>query len=508
VAESFLPWPHLVSLWAPDFFGNPTTGNYWGPGDYTHSALYSGLAVLILGFLAWRRIRQRKEVLFFALLLLISLALVLPTPLATVWRPGKIFGQGAIAMTRILFLVNFALAGLAACGFDFLVRSKNTVKGLLWTAGPILGLVIIFGKTLGEYQGWLPKEAGISLINLRVGMRNLFLPALVTFGTIVLLFLTILGGKLVRRAALGLIFLLTVGELFRFGWKYTPFVPSNLVFPETPVIRFLKSQPGIFRMEGGDAVPMNMLAAYGLSSFSAYDPMYPLRQAQFLALIDGGSPDSPKPRYGQISHYDSPLFDLANICYVLVVKRDNLERPDPQGNSINWRFKLAKFKPVFEDRSVVVLENSNCLPRAFLARHYIVEKTEKRMAERLQEKEFNPRRTVILEKDPGIALTGEIETEEVVKQTTWGPNKQELLVTVKRPALLFVSESDYPGWEAEIDGGKTEIFRADFAFRSVLVPAGEHKISFVYRPISFRTGLLVSGASLLFLLLAILRRLL
>jgi hypothetical protein len=508
VAESFLPWPHLVSLWAPDFFGNPTTGNYWGPGDYTHSALYSGLAVLILSFLAWKRIRQRKEVLFFTLLLLISLALVLPTSLATIWRPGEILGQGAIAMTRILFLVNFALAGLAACGFDFLVKGKNTVKGLLWTAVPILGLVIIFGKTLGEYQGWLPREAGISLINLRVGMRNLFLPALVTFGTIVLLFLTILGGKSVRRAALGLIFLLTVGELFRFGWKYTPFVPSNLVFPETPVIRFLKSQPGIFRVEGGDVVPMNMFAAYGLSSFSAYDPMYPLRQAQFLTLIDSGSLDSSKSRYGQISHYDSPLFDLANICYILAVKRDNLERPDPQGNSMNWRFKLPKFKSVFEDRSVMVLENSNCLPRAFLARHYLVERTDKQIVERLQAKEFAPGRTVILEKDPGVVLAGEIGAEETVEQTVFGPNRQEFLVMVKKPALLLVSESDYPGWEAEIDGRKTEIFRADFAFRSVLVPAGEHKVSFEYRPASFRTGLLVSGASLLFLLLAILRRLL
>ena len=509
VNQSFLPWVHLIAFLAPDFFGHPVTGNFWGAGDYTHSALYSGLVTLILACLILRRVKKTKETFFLVALLTLALLLVLPIPLAAWWQRLNFFGQGAMAATRALFLINFSLAGLAAYSFDFLRKGKMSLKDWRWGWLPVFALIIIFGKTFfSVYQRGLPLGAGVTLINWRVGMRNLILPGAVAFFTSGLLAFAILGRPLVRKAALGLLFILAVVELFRFGWKYTPFTPSNLVFPETPAIEFLKRQPGIFRVEGGDVVPMNMLVAYGLSSFSAYDPMYPRRQAQFLAIIEGGTPNHPKPRYGQISRYDSPLFDLSNICYVLAVKRDNLERATPQGNSMNWQFKLPKFEAVFEDGSVKVLKNNYCLPRAFLVRHYVVEKAEERIAERLQEESFNPQKTVVLEKELGVTLVGEIEAGETVKQTAVESNKQEFLVTVKKPALLFVSENDYPGWEAEIDGRKTEIFRTDFAFRSVLIPEGEHKVGFSYRPISFRLGALVSGASCLFLILIGLRRLL
>ena len=58
--------------------------------------------------------------------------------------------------------------------------------------------------------------------------------------------------------------------------------------------------------------------------------------------------------------------------------------------------------------------------------------------------------------------------------------------------MLFLADLAYPGWKAYVDGQETQIYRADYLFRSVFVPAGTHSVEFVYRPRSFRLGLLIT----------------
>ena len=64
------------------------------------------------------------------------------------------------------------------------------------------------------------------------------------------------------------------------------------------------------------------------------------------------------------------------------------------------------------------------------------------------------------------------------------------------PALLVLSDAYYPGWQATVDGIDTPIYAANFLFRGVFVPPGEHQVTFVYRPQSWRRGLWISLAGL------------
>ena len=52
------------------------------------------------------------------------------------------------------------------------------------------------------------------------------------------------------------------------------------------------------------------------------------------------------------------------------------------------------------------------------------------------------------------------------------------------PGVLVVSETDYPGWSATVDGKPAPLLRADYAFRGVALSAGPHRIErrFVSRP--------------------------
>jgi len=70
--------------------------------------------------------------------------------------------------------------------------------------------------------------------------------------------------------------------------------------------------------------------------------------------------------------------------------------------------------------------------------------------------------------------------------------------------LLVLRDSWYPDWMAVIDGKKTPVLRINGCFRGVIVPAGEHTVRFVYRPIliyiaglvSFLASILVTFISL------------
>jgi uncharacterized membrane protein YfhO len=54
----------------------------------------------------------------------------------------------------------------------------------------------------------------------------------------------------------------------------------------------------------------------------------------------------------------------------------------------------------------------------------------------------------------------------------------------------------YPGWAATVDGAAAPIYRTNYAFRGVSVPAGEHTVDFRYRPASVRYGAYASMTSI------------
>lgn len=69
-----------------------------------------------------------------------------------------------------------------------------------------------------------------------------------------------------------------------------------------------------------------------------------------------------------------------------------------------------------------------------------------------------------------------------------------ITMTVDAPgdSALVVLDSYNPDWQVRVDGRPTELFRANYFFRGVCVPAGRHEVSMVYRPRGFSAGLWVA----------------
>ncbi|KKR85025.1 MAG: hypothetical protein UU32_C0042G0008 [Candidatus Woesebacteria bacterium GW2011_GWB1_41_10] len=324
---AFLPWRKFVTFLAPDFYGNHATGNYWGPQDYTSNTGFVGVVAFSLALFVLHQIRKSKEVLFGVLLVVFALVLAFPTPVSIfLWKSG-IFGLNAASAHRSLILWNLAIAILAGFGFD---KIKN--KYLLVTP-----LIILAGFGIYAFK-----------IHQIVGLRNLILPSLVLVSMAFIVF--------ILPKIKYLIIPLAILELFYFSWKFTPFSPRELIFPETPVITFLKSREKPSRVVADRVIPINFLMNYGIETLEGYDAVYPRNISEYIAKINGsfGSFNSIR-RYGIIDNYESPLLDSANVKY-LVIKAEDVDK----------YLKNGKFKIAFKDKSVVVLENKNARSEVFV----------------------------------------------------------------------------------------------------------------------------------------------
>ncbi|MEK6818994.1 MAG: YfhO family protein, partial [Nanoarchaeota archaeon] len=294
---------------------------------------------------------------------------------------------------------------------------------------------------------------------LVVGLRNLILPIALIFATSC--FLLIVRINFFRNLAASLLFLFLVFDLFRFGHKYMTFTKESLVFPKTPVIDFLirrLESEGPFRVEGGDVIPMNMLAPFGIETMEGYDAYYSLEYAKFLSKINSGDPTQPLGRYGEIKKYDSEFIDIGNVKYILALKRDKIAVPSPNGIP-DYIFDLEKLSPVFEDGTVVVFENKNAKERAFFE-----------------------------------SGTGNIQFIE------YQSNYKKLTVNAREDSNIVLSETYYPGWKAFVDGVETDIYLSKDVYKSVALSEGEHIVEFIYDPESFKIGKWVSFATLLTLI--------
>jgi hypothetical protein len=140
---------------------------------------------------------------------------------------------------------------------------------------------------------------------------------------------------------------------------------------------------------------------------------------------------------------------------------------------------------------VKIYENRAVLPRAWVVHRAEIVTDAGTAIARLRDVAFDPTETVLL--GAGTALDGTGRGQARI--TRYEPEAVTIEVTTDAPGYLVLTDTDYPGWEATVDGEATPIERANLVFRAVPVDPGHHTVEFHFRPASFRLGLWVSLAT-------------
>jgi len=181
-----------------------------------------------------------------------------------------------------------------------------------------------------------------------------------------------------------------------------------------------------------------------------------------------------------------------------------------------------KFRRVYRDGGVAVLENGEAFPRAYVVPEAIARRSraEESALPRLALRPFDATRQVILEDGPfdGLPLVEQPAAWEV------GVGGQDRLAPDPRPrdpyprvidlstdrvrvetpdgpgGYLVLADAYHRGWRARVDGAETPVYLANFLFRAIRLPPGPHTVDFVFDPLSLRVGRAITLATLGFAL--------
>lgn len=402
-----------------------------------------------------------------------------------------------------LFWENTAYMGILPLVFllvTLVARNKRPWEWALIFLG-VVSLLLALGRSSPLYfVHTLPV-----FNNFRVSSRFLLLTTLAVAGLagsgIDRVFNQISGKRLgiLARAFPVLVLLLAIGDLGRFVWSYHALVPVQeaLASPETS--EYIRPGERIY-------TDLDYLSiwkkAYLEKGWQESAPFLYLRNSLYgnVSFIFGRSNIRPlaglATRRQELYEKNSlQMLDASSVEYVISPSRledDDLELVK------TIESQQEDLPPLF------VYKNLDSLERMRFVSSYVVRTSLDEAVLVVEAGNFPFASTVVLEKEPG----GEFEELREAEITVVADEDQHLVMrtTTDGRAILVVSDSYYPAWEARIDGVETEIIPVNINQRAIVVPAGEHEVEMLYVPRMFYRGLWVSlGSLVVFILVVILK---
>jgi len=468
----FLPIQNLAQIIAPDFFGNPTTYNYWGIWNYAEFVAFIGIVPLTFSIFAF--LSKEKNAIFFLFLAIFSLGLAISNPISKIPYVFNFPLISSMQPSRIIYLFVFALTVCAAFGIDSFLKKWQKGKVLLSILLILVPLILLFSFSL-LFKDSFPKVANLQAS--RIALRNLIFP-LMTLGA--LMFVILLYRLRLPKVVLVIfIFALTLTELFRFGYKFTPFSKLSWIFPQTQITKYLSSQQKPFRIMTTDRRIFNgnTPSAYQIEAVHGYDPLY-LKDYAKLVTAWQSSSVAEAGSFNRIvtpEKYDSKITDFINVRYIITfdeISRTGLEK-------------------VFQEGETKIFKNDNVLPRAFFVKEVIKVENQNQELSKLISPDFDL-------KTSAVSTDFEFPKQQINADATfidYSDQSFKLKTSSNNQAPLVLSNVFYPGWQAFIDGQKTEVKKVNFMFQSILVPKGQHQVEFKFQPQSFYNGLYISVAA-------------
>ncbi len=517
-----LPSEHLLTFLMPDFFGDGVRVAYWGRWYWWEFCGYVGVLALVLAFVGVffpfsdaLMLRLSGARLFFTFLSIIALILSLGRYLSCypfIYRllPGLTLFRGP---SRALVLWTLSIALLAGFGIDRLRRNGEKADAflrqlVLWlTAFSVISMVLfvlfssggkgenIFWKLvtghflmLGSEDERLTHIDGLHpqflQASFQVSQESLFrFVLLLTFCSTWLW----LGRHPVRESRWVLLgVLLVFFDLATEGSKYVKGTDAQRALWDKSLVAFLKEQEEPFRVWNlHPEISDNGGMAHKVAMIGGFDPFVANRFAEYVNFNEGRPLKEPLLIADFTKH--TKLLDLLNAKFVLTEPKANFNDP--------------KLKPVFEDEKVKVWENIASLPRVWIAQEFKVVRDKKRLLKTLRREDFDPHRTVLLERSPPswwLSVKGKEKAEgkkekPLCRILRYEPERVEVLVKVKKASVLVLADAYAKGWKAWLNGKSIPFYRANYLMRAVFLPKGEQTVTFTYEPAGFRWGAFVSG---------------
>jgi len=496
-----LPPEELLNTYLPQFTG--ILDRYWGRNGIHFHSEYMGAVVLMLAGigLGWSGSRGGRRFTWFWLgTLVVALLWAMGgyTPfyhLVYAVVPGTKFFR---APSTMLYVASFAVAVLAACGMERVIRAEVRRRYLVgWLV--FGGVLAVIGMTGGltnlaagiaapERSDWVFANAN----EVAVGAVRSFAFVAVAVAIV----WAVVSHRLPVTVGAGLLVASVAADLWsieRRYWLFSP--PASKLYASDPAIEYVKQRPQPARVIAlplsGDVAPgdpylrpggqANGLMSHDIRTVLGYHGNQPGRYDDLLGLEDGGR-----------SIVNPNFWALTNARYWLT-NVDSL--PIPGVRRVVGPVRNAAGTTVY----LFELPGEN--PIAWLA-PVIVKAPDDQVLSTVLDPRFDLRRAALFDPAVGVsgrtvaALPAPLETR--VRVTRYEPGRLTLALDAPAPAgsALVVSENYYPGWHATIDGRPATVGRADYVLTGVELPAGARTVELTFDSAPYHTGKAVTLVAL------------
>ncbi len=463
----------FVSSFAPNAFGNSRWGHYWGASNNNEDGTgFVGGAALLAALLAFAPARRRfpQERLFLGLAVVSFLVSVRVPGIPQILAAVPVLNQSISLHRRLLLVLAFSLAYLAACTVERWLAQEAPRRWLTAACALVLlGLVT---------WGYLLSPERLELLGLRRFWMGAQLAAIAAIGATL-----IVSSR--RTRTVWMFSGLAILELLIFHRPANPSLPRSAFYPVTPVLSFLQDnlQDNLqenaegYRVAGlGDRLLPNSASIYGLADIRISSPFKPFSYVQALA------PVAPAIRSTEniLVKAEHPLYQLLAVRYVI--------GPPKMKSGPGWR-------AVFRDATARVFERKQVLPRFFLPDSTVAIRT-------------GWRRWIAA--NPDFAVRSLVATSPghpaLWTATRPGESTLEILEMERaRAAVRVLLAEDRPlassvyqdgGWTLLLDGRPHPLTLSNGPFLASWLPAGEHRVELVYRAPGFLPGLLIAAIAI------------
>ncbi|MFN2253137.1 MAG: YfhO family protein [Candidatus Promineifilaceae bacterium] len=481
ILDSRWPAGQLITLIAPDFYGNPATEvHYWGAINYAEVTVYFGVVALLLALSAVFVAREKRFLLTSLLLMAFVLAIALGTPAARALTLAP--GSQYLALRRTIILIPFLGAWLAAAGLDGWLQSDISWRRALSAVSLSLLIMAIIVLVTTRYVGQ------DFIDNRDTAVKELWRAA-VLLGVAVFLLLAIRKKPLIAGS---LLLLLALGEVLQWAYDFNPITSIDYLYPDNAVTQYLSQEPEPFRvlpLQAGKTVfGPNILSIFAIEDITGYSSLIKGDYAALLRAMDDEIEIGwmrGNENMLMMSHFH-PLAGMLNVKYVLAAEalpeQPNLEL-------------------VQQLDGVWIYKNTAAGERAFLVRD-VQEVPEESVLPTLLSADFDWRqRALVTEALPADEQSqlrdGAAGTSGSVQITRYEAEDIAISVDTPDPAFLVLADAYYPGWQALLDGRSVPIYETNDVLRGVYVPEGSHEIMFQFRPRTLQIGIFLLLAGLL-----------
>jgi hypothetical protein len=497
----------LFTFLVPSYFGfghreyeGQSLSTYWGQKESEDSPPYMGIIVFGLALIGFFAFRHKPFVQFLFVLsifaTILSFGKNLPILYDLFYHNVPSFDKFR-APSMSLVLVHFAVPILAGYGITSILAWRkeynDLIKKWLYSIMIIAGVFLLAGfifsaafedsyissLSSSDYFSRLTQMYGDSAIaGLKEFVFDNAVSDWITNGVLALLVAVAIylfvKNKLTKVTFLALLGIILVFDLWRVDYRRMDISEENVT--DAAFGRYetlygsLKEDKELFRIADFVAYPANVPAYFLLENVNGY---HAAKMRVYQDILDVANPDQ---YAGSTSQLFNPfLWDMLNVKYIVLNQQ------------------LQGMQPVYQDPSLnaFLYYNQSYLARAFFVDSAIKAKPMDILLS-LKNGEFDPQSIAYIEDDLPVRIDP-IGSGASAKVAEHQNHYIKIDVNATGNNLLFVSEIYYPpGWEAFIDGKKTDVYKTNYAFRSVIVPAGKHTVEFKYHSGSFETGRLLS----------------